>query len=161
MPRPLPLAIVKFEMHCFPVTESGCWLWESSISKDGYAKFEHGGKHYRAHRWAYENLVGPIPSGINVCHRCDVRSCVNPAHLFLGTQHDNMRDMHKKLRGARGETHGRHRLTEADVREIRKAPRYPGHVHELGRRYGISSFHVYDVLEGGRAWKHLDTEGPK
>lgn len=78
-----------------------CWEWTGYVMPNGYGTFGRGraieGKVY-AHRFAYEALVGPIPVGQHVCHRCDNRRCVRPDHLFLGTQRDNMRDMVAKGR---------------------------------------------------------------
>lgn len=81
-----------------PVTESGCWLWERSRQKSGYGDFKLHGKHHYAHRASYEAFVGPIPEGMQVCHRCDVRSCVRPSHLFVGTNNDNIADSMRKGR---------------------------------------------------------------
>jgi HNH endonuclease/NUMOD3 motif len=74
-----------------------CWLWQGRISRR-YGRFAEDGQ-FAAHRWAFQYFVGPIPEGLLVCHRCDVNLCVNPAHLFLGTQLDNQRDKWKKGRG--------------------------------------------------------------
>lgn len=86
----------RFESKYIPVTESGCWIWIANIIKTGYGVIGVKGKMRLAHRTAWELYVDPIPEGIFVLHKCDVRSCVNPNHLFLGTHQDNMADMMKK-----------------------------------------------------------------
>ncbi len=79
----------------------GCWLWQGYVDKrTGYGKFgiEHGHM-VSAHRFMWETVNGPIPAARDVCHHCDVRACVRPDHLFVGTRSDNMRDMYAKGRG--------------------------------------------------------------
>jgi hypothetical protein len=88
--------------------ESGCWEWRLRKDAGGYGrlKIQMGSRSsFRmeaAHRYAYSIFVGPIPDGMNVLHRCDNPPCCNPDHLFVGTQQDNMRDMHAKGRGPKG-----------------------------------------------------------
>lgn len=77
---------------------SGCWLWEASLNQFGYAQVRDGKRVRGAHRVMYETMIGPIPEGMCVCHRCDVRHCVNPEHLFLGTAKDNDTDKRNKNR---------------------------------------------------------------
>ena len=76
----------------------GCWFWTGELGRGGYGIFRFLNRKYLAHRWAYELLRGEIPEGLLACHKCDVRCCVNPAHIFLGTHEDNMRDALKKGR---------------------------------------------------------------
>lgn len=78
-----------------------CWIW-TAAKINGYGVFWHSGKNMKAHRLSYEAAFSPIPIGLYVLHHCDVPSCVNPAHLFLGTQRDNIQDMDSKGRGRRG-----------------------------------------------------------
>jgi HNH endonuclease len=90
-----------------PIPESGCWLWMGTWDRGGYGKIsnrEAGKKSpvtHKAHRIFYAVMVGEIPDGLFVCHKCDARSCLNPAHLFLGTNQDNINDMYAKGRWKR------------------------------------------------------------
>ncbi|MCK5614319.1 HNH endonuclease [Candidatus Pacearchaeota archaeon] len=79
-------------------TDSGCWEWSGATNKDGYGVTRYDGVSQLAHRAAYIWLNGSIPNDMCVCHNCDNPKCINPAHLFIGTQQDNMDDMAKKGR---------------------------------------------------------------
>ena len=90
------------------IDEKGCWNWQLGKDRVGYGrlKIQLGSRDaFRfssVHRYSYEVFVGEIPAGMNVLHRCDNRACCNPDHLFIGSQKDNMRDMHAKGRGPKG-----------------------------------------------------------
>jgi hypothetical protein len=86
--------IARFHAKYIPEPNSGCWLWDGWVNGRGYGRFGKG----LAHRISWELHRGPIPAGMNICHKCDVPPCVNPDHLFLGTQTDNMRDCARKGR---------------------------------------------------------------
>ena len=81
-----------------PVPGPGCWIWLGSCDERGYGYLRFNGRNQRAHRASYETVNGPIPSGLSICHKCDTPSCVNPDHLFAGTQRDNLRDASAKKR---------------------------------------------------------------
>lgn len=93
-----------------------CWTWTAGVEQDGYGILWRGKTYLRAHRVSWELAHGPIPEGMNVLHRCDVPACVNPAHLFLGTQQDNVADRHAKGRDATGLRNGKHTHPERTPR---------------------------------------------
>ena len=82
------------------ITESGCWIWMKALDDHGYGTFRNLGtnRNVKAHRAAYEEFIGGLSVHVNVLHRCDVPACCNPAHLFLGTQIENMADCSAKKR---------------------------------------------------------------
>ncbi len=138
---------------------NGCWQWKGALDACGYGRFQAGGKQDRAHRYAWVFVNGPIPNGLCVCHHCDNPACVNPAHLFLGTHYDNMRDMAVKGRGTAqrylGEGHPLARLTNGKVRLIRTMYASGQYVQrELAPIFGISDTHVADIVNRKR-WRHL------
>jgi len=91
----------KLEDYIIPVTETGCWLWTKGCDSCGYGQTQINGKTVNVHRAVWEVYNGPIPKGMYVLHKCDTPSCANPQHLFIGTQQDNIKDMHSKGRWKR------------------------------------------------------------
>lgn len=78
------------------IITSECWVWTGALNKDGYGIFSYCGKTIRAHRLSYLFAKGAIKKGLFICHKCDVRNCVNPSHLYEGTAKDNNRDTVKR-----------------------------------------------------------------
>jgi hypothetical protein len=135
----------------------GCWLWTGGTLPGGYGltKTGEGRRMATVHRISYEMHHGPIPKGLCVLHRCDVRNCVNPAHLFLGTKGDNNTDRTAKGRSARGERSGSSRLTADAVREIRNRYAAGGiTVVRLGAEFGVHFATVARVINR-ITWRHV------
>ena len=133
------------------VTDEGCWLYNGAVDRGGYGSIKVDGKSTRAHRTAYRLLVGPIPPSKHLCHTCDTPGCINPAHLWLGTNAENMADRNAKGRQAKGEHNGRAKLTADAVRAIRCAAERDSKA-ELARRFGISYRDVSKIL-AGEIWR--------
>lgn len=136
-----------------PTLGTRCWLWKGHKLKGGYGKLGRA----MTHRLSYELNVGTIPFGISVLHKCDVRHCANPNHLFLGTQQDNLKDMRNKDRQVRGEDQGLSKLTEDQVRIIRQRYRRYSHQHGTGalaREFGVAHVTIYRVVMNTR-WRHV------
>jgi hypothetical protein len=143
---------------------NGCWWWTAGKTRKGYGSFGMGrrsdGKR-EAHRVAWELTSGPVPVGMCVLHHCDEPGCVNPAHLFLGTRADNMRDAAAKGRLGQqrnpalfqGERSGRAQLTEEIVSAIREDWSNGMTSTALARKYGIARTTAWQVAKGQR-WAH-------
>ncbi len=148
----------KSDMERFwdKVDQSGdCWEWLAYKDKDGYGNFKVGGKSVQAHRYIFEVGGPPIPSGMCVCHTCDNPSCVNPDHLWLGTQEENLKDMAKKgrARGGRnlGSKNGNAKLTEEQVKAIRGLY---GTNAKISRQIGMSYAQITRIRDR-TSWTHI------
>lgn len=125
----------------------GCWLWTGWKLNSGYGDTSVNGRRITVHRFSYELANGPIPKGKLVLHRCDVPACVNPEHLFLGTDADNNHDMRAKGRAR----NGRQKLTPEQVRAIRAEYRYDATTRRsnaiaLAERYGIDRSNISKIM---------------
>lgn len=130
----------------------GCWKWNGRSTIEGYGLLKHLGKAILAHRMSYSIHYGSIPDGMCVCHSCDNPSCVNPAHLFVGTIGDNNFD--RKVKGRYlGEWNGRAKLTPEQVIEIRSRPRSES-IRSLAKCYGIHEKTLRQILRR-ETWAHL------
>jgi hypothetical protein len=131
------------------VDKSGeCWLWTGAQGSTGYGTFNPGKRLELAHRVSYELTHGPIPPKHFICHRCDTRLCVNPAHLFAGTPSQNTIDARNKGRLKVGERHPAAKLTDAQVAEIRAACAAGEHHGPVAIRYGVTRHHVGRLARG-------------
>lgn len=127
---------------------AGCWLWTGAKNSNGYGLIMVQGHCALAHRVSFEIHVGPIPPGIFVCHACDVRACINPEHLWLGTHRDNMDDMAKKGRAPRS-------LAVDQAEEIVRLLRTTRLSYRaIGASIGCSTSNVGHI-KGSATWKGL------
>lgn len=148
----------RFEAKGWTVTEEGCWNWNGRIVAGGYGQLDYGGTALIATRVSYTLHKGEIPKGLMVCHTCDNRRCVNPDHLWLGTNQDNMDDMVAKGRSGprpRGEDNLKTTLTEDQVRELRLLRSEGMLLRVLAERYGITEASV-SMIARRRTWAWLD-----
>lgn len=132
-----------------------CWLWVGNMDSYGYGQYWDGERLVLSHRLMYALSIGELVKGKMILHRCDVRNCVNPKHLYQGTQKDNMRDMVSRGRMAdvSGERNPRSKLTLEDVVEIRKIVPHINHPvalthEEIARRYGVSKSTIAQISRG-------------
>ena len=132
-----------------------CWEWSGLRNPQGYGHFFADGSYRFAHRFSWTLKNGAIADGLFVLHRCDNPSCVNPRHLFLGTQKDNMRDCASKGRSQRGESHAKTTLSESAIIEMRD--RFAAGsitMASLAREYGLDPSSVFGIVNR-RTWKHI------
>lgn len=141
----------RFERFISP-RDDGCLIWVGNCDTGGYGMIKIAGKTYKAHRAFWEFMKNEkIPDGLDALHKCDVPSCVNPDHIFLGTVADNMRDMREKGRAniLRGEANSNSKLKEADVLFIRTSELTNA---SLARRFGVSP-RTIRLVRIGETWK--------
>lgn len=136
--------------------EESCWIWTAAKLPRGYGFIGKGGRgngYIYAHRLSYILHKGDIPKGMFILHSCDNPSCVNPDHLFLGTQMDNMKDMRTKDRGTQGDSHPNAIITKQIASSIREEYKKGGtSLSILGRKYGICFQHVHDIIKN-KIWR--------
>lgn len=147
-----------FESKFIPESNTGCWLWVPGSSKYGLFCIKRVPR--LAHRISWVLYRGPIPDGLLVCHKCDVPRCVNPEHLFLGTYLDNNLDRVSKGRSrynpSRGEKSFFSKLTESQVKEIRKRhqPGVRGALIVLAKDFGITHTYLNKIIRR-KTWSHI------
>ncbi len=136
------------------IADSGCWEWQGSRDRQGYGHISTASKKMRVHRFSYQHYRKPIPDGLCVLHHCDNPPCCNPLHLYVGTPADNVRDKVSRGRHSFGEDCNTAKLTEGQVREIRRAHANGQTMRGLGRAYGVAESTVRDVVHQ-QSWKHV------
>lgn len=156
-PTLTPKQLERFEAK-IRKTET-CWLWTGAISAGSGGSVKLNGSTWKAYRIAYCLYVGPIPHAQLVRHSCDNPSCVNPAHLLLGSQWDNMQDMKSRGRGRttprKGEASNLTKLKEVQVTEILQLLRAGGRTHrQLALQFGVSRPTI-SLIASGKNWAHL------
>jgi len=145
---------VRLDKWSIPEPNTGCWLWFGSQDRDGYGKLIRQRKHVRAHRASFEVHCGPIPVGMYVLHRCDMPACINPEHLFLGSNQDNMDDMMRKGRKCLRPTKGKTKLTPEQILAIRQDRRS---LIEIAEEYKITSTYASRIRCKRVVWKQWPT----
>lgn len=134
---------------------NGCWECDLTKIGIGYPKITVGGKTFRAHRIAYELFNGEIPDGMFVLHDCDNPTCVNPAHLHLGTQTENMRERSQRGRAPTAERNHNTKLTVEQATRIKHELRAGEAMRKLSRKYGVARNAIRNIRDG-RAWAYVD-----
>lgn len=165
--------LIEFEKNF--IKADGCWEWQGTIQTTGYGYFYLGRGHLggvkggTASRASWYLYIGDIPAGMCVCHRCDNRKCVNPQHLFLGTDYDNTLDKMMKGRHSkgldhslktkakipRGSSHYKTKLTEDDIQNICELRNSGMTYAAIARIYSFDHTTVYKIIKNKR-WKHVE-----
>jgi len=145
--------------------DNDCWEWQAGKNNKGYGRFHYlisGKRKYgQAHRFSWLLFVGKIPNGMLVCHSCDNPGCVNPKHLFIGSNQDNMDDRNRKNRQAKlkGSTNGFSKLKEEEVKEIKSLVFSGEHVYsEIAKRFNVCQSTI-SAIANGQNWSWLDADG--
>jgi hypothetical protein len=139
----------------YEILENGCWRYTGGLNGQGRGNIWDSGRTRSAHVVSFEIHKGPIPEGMQVCHTCDFGACINPDHLFLGTQLDNIHDMINKGRDrVVGSLNGQSKLTEADVVYIRRLLMEGLTNSEIARRFNVTSQAV-GLIKRRRSWRHV------
>lgn len=145
--------LLRIEDNTAYEPNTGCWLWLAGTSAQGYGRIFHDGKPRLVHRLVYENKFGEIPHGLDALHHCDNPLCINPDHIFIGTQRDNNLDRDRKGRTPKGENHYRAKFDSLQIKVIRSIGKsITG--RSLAKYFNCAESTISEVLSK-RLWKHL------
>jgi len=149
--------LLRFVEKTVGKLKTDCWEWKGTINKvHGYGYIMINRKMYRAHRLAYELFVGPIPEGLCVCHHCDNKACVNPNHLFIGTNQDNVDDKVQKGRQykPKGEEHSQSKFNNEQIKEICKQVKMGETQAKVAERFNVHPSAISRIVNHKR-WDHI------
>lgn len=150
----IPNAMKKLKWDIDSETE--CWnVISHAPNNKGYIRIMRNSISYQAHRYVWKKVYGSIPKGLCVLHSCDNRKCINPEHLFLGTDADNMKDMDLKGRRACGENHGRAELKNKEIIQIKKLLKEEKYTQTaIASFFNISDSHISNI-KANRTWGYI------
>lgn len=152
--QPLPITKERIEAKVLRIPEAGCWVWMGSTQVRGYGEIISNNRKHLAHRASYEAFVGKIPKGMYVCHACDNVACVNPNHLFLGTQKQNLQDMANKGRSTRGVKNPMAKLDEYGVRQIKEGIKAGQSDSSLAKSWMVCRQTINNI-RNKKVWNHV------
>lgn len=136
------------------IPQTGCWIWMGCTSKKGYGTTSYNGKMTLAHRASYMDFIGPIQDGMYVCHHCDVKSCINPYHLYEGTHLQNTLDALSRGQITLGERNSQAKLKAENIPEIFAAGKGPADRQRMAEKFNVTVHAIRDV-QRGKNWKHI------
>jgi hypothetical protein len=148
--------VERFEDKIF-YSPDGCWYWtDHTNSRMGYGAIKIGTQNRYAHQVSWELYKGEIPDGIHVCHSCDNPLCVNPHHLWLGTNKQNAHDRDKKRRNVnhKGEKHGMAKLSNDQVLQIKNELKNGAQGRDIANRFGVLEQTV-SYIKSGKQWRSI------
>jgi hypothetical protein len=146
------------KLQNYTVNNNGCWIWNGGKTDRKYGITTINKERIRVHRLMWSVINGKIPIGMCICHKCDNPSCINPDHLFLGTNQDNVNDREKKGRNkppiVYGENNPRAKLKEADVIEILKLINKNVPLSNIAKMYNVGATAIFNIKHGIR-WTRI------
>jgi hypothetical protein len=138
----------------YEVMKNGCWKCTSHYDNKGYPKFQNNGKTIRIAKYLYEREFGEVPEGFVLRHKCDNPKCINPSHLEVGTQRDNMQDMVERGHSTKGSKNPMSKLSEDDVKTILIRIKKGEFAEKIAEEYKVSKMTI-GCIAGRITWRHI------